>query len=99
MAKKRKELTVEQLENLTRGHGKKYVSLDEGAALYSIGKNTFRQMAKDAKATYTINRRVLVNIQKFDEFMEQSLCFISDCRDSGRYGCIEEEGNCLSCRP
>ena len=45
MAKKRKELTVEQLENLTRGHGKKYVSLDEGAALYSIGKNTFRQMA------------------------------------------------------
>ena len=49
MAKKRKELTVEQLENLTRGHGKKYVSLDEGAALYSIGKNTFRQMAKDAK--------------------------------------------------
>ena len=41
MAKKRKELTVEQLENLTRGHGKKYVSLDEGAALYSIGKNTF----------------------------------------------------------
>ena len=53
--------TVEQLENLTRGHGKKYVSLDEGAALYSIGKNTFRQMAKDAKATYKINRRVLVN--------------------------------------
>lgn len=71
MAKKRKELTVEQLENLTRGHGKKYVSLDEGAALYSIGKNTFRQMAKDAKATYKINRRVLVNIQKFDEFMER----------------------------
>lgn len=70
MAKKRKELTVEKLENLTRGHGKKYVSLDEGAALYSIGKNTFRQMAKDAKATYKINRRVLVNIQKFDEFME-----------------------------
>ena len=27
MAKKRKELSVEQLENLTRGHGKKYVSL------------------------------------------------------------------------
>ncbi|EOS70416.1 hypothetical protein C817_05814, partial [Dorea sp. 5-2] len=26
--------------------------------------------AKDAKATYKINRRVLVNIQKFDEFME-----------------------------
>ena len=71
MAKKRKELTVEQLENLTRGHGKKYVSLDEGVALYSIGKNTFRQMAKDAKATYKINRRVLVNIQKFDEFMER----------------------------
>ena len=54
MAKKRKELTVEQLENLTRGHGKKYVSLDEGAALYSIGKNTFRQMAKDAKVDMVI---------------------------------------------
>lgn len=70
MARKRKELSIEQPENLTRGHGKKYVSLDEGVALYSIGKNTFRQMAKGAKATYKINRRVLVNTEKFDEFME-----------------------------
>lgn len=36
MAKKRKELTVEQLENLTRGHGKKYGIITEATVVDHI---------------------------------------------------------------
>lgn len=38
-ARKRVELTREQ--------GKKYVKYDEGAALYSMGLNTFQRLAKE----------------------------------------------------
>lgn len=68
--KKRKEMDIEQLRKMVSGRAKKFVSLDEGAAIYSIGKNTFREMAKDAQATYRIKRRVLVNLEKMDEYME-----------------------------
>ena len=59
MAYKRNELNVEQLEALVRGRGKKFVSLKEGADLYSLGLHSFREIAKDAKAIYKIKRRVL----------------------------------------
>ena len=70
MAYKRNELNVEQLEALVRGRGKKFVSLNEGADLYSLGLHSFREIAKDAKAIYKIKRRVLVNTEKVDEFLE-----------------------------
>lgn len=69
--RKRKEMDVDQLQKLVvNGRVKKFVSLDEGAAIYSIGKNTFREMAKEAKAVYRIKRRVLVNLDLMDEYME-----------------------------
>ena len=49
---------------------KKWVRYDEGAILYSMGINSFRQLAKDAKAIYRVNRIVLVNTEKVDEYME-----------------------------
>ena len=70
MAFKRTELNVEQLEKLMHGSGKRFVSLEEGAALMSLGKNNFREVAKDAKAIYKIKRRVLVNMDRIYEYME-----------------------------
>ncbi len=67
---KRTDLSEEEIRLLTRWAAKKYVSLEEGAALYSLGLHNFQQLAKDAKATYKVGRRVLVNTEKFDEFME-----------------------------
>ena len=67
MAYKRNELNVEQLEALVRGRGKKFVSLKEGADLYSLGLHSFREIAK---AIYKIKSRVLVNTEKVDEFLE-----------------------------
>ena len=34
---------------LTREQGKKYVKYDEGAALYSMGLNTFQRLAKEPR--------------------------------------------------
>ena len=48
----------------------KGVRYDEGAVLYSKGINSFRQLAKDAKAIYRVNRIVLVNTEKVDEYLE-----------------------------
>lgn len=67
---KRREMNVEDLKKLVGGRVKKFVSLEEGAAIYSVGKNTFREMAKDAQAIYRIKKRVLVNLEKMDEYME-----------------------------
>ena len=68
MAYKRK--TDEEIKELVRKRGKKFVSYEEGAALYSLGLHTFQQLAKDAGAVYRINRRVLINIEIIDEYME-----------------------------
>jgi len=69
MAYKR-ELDIEKLEKIVKTKGKKFVSLAEGAAVYSMGLHTFREMAKDAGATYRIKRRVLVNLEEMDKYME-----------------------------
>lgn len=50
--------------------GKKMVRYDEGAKLYSMGRNKFMQIAKDAKATYKIDRTVLVNCDILDKYLE-----------------------------
>ena len=68
---KRKELSVEKLNSLMmNGRLKKFVSIEEGAMLYSVGKNTFREMAKEANAMYHVKSRVLINTEKMDEYLE-----------------------------
>lgn len=47
MAHKRNSVEVPELEKLLAGKKKKYVRYEEGAVLYSMGKNSFRQVAQD----------------------------------------------------
>ena len=69
MAHKRK--TVTDLEQRVIERKKKYVRYQEGGAeLYSMGLNTFREIARDAKATVRIKGIVLVNIEIFEEYLE-----------------------------
>ena len=70
MAYKRKQTDTTKVTDMIRTKGKKFVSYQEGAALYSLGLHSFQQLAKDAKAIYRIKRRVLVNTEKIDEFLE-----------------------------
>ncbi len=67
---KKRTRDLESLRTMVKSDGKKFVQLDEGAALYSIGLNTFRDIARDAGAIYRVKRIVLVNTELIDEFLE-----------------------------
>lgn len=54
---------------------KKFVRIGEGSIIYGIGHHRFIEMARAAGATYKINEgtggTVLINLEIFDEYMEQ----------------------------
>ena len=54
---------------------KKFVRIGEGSIIYSIGRHRFVEMARAAGAVYKVNEgkggTVLVNLEIFDEYMEQ----------------------------
>ena len=66
----RKRRDNEKFDEQIASGAKKFVKYDEGAKLMSMGENTFRQLAKDAKATYHLKRTVLVNMDIINEYME-----------------------------
>ena len=49
---------------------KRLVRYDEGAEMYSMGICKFMALAKDAEATFKIDRLVLVDLDIFDEYLE-----------------------------
>lgn len=49
---------------------KKYVRYKEGADLYSMCQSTFEKRAKEAKAVYKLDKLVLVNVEKFEKYLE-----------------------------
>lgn len=49
---------------------KRLVRYKEGAAMYSMGVNKFQALAKDARAILKIDRMVLVDLDRFDEYLE-----------------------------
>ena len=73
MPKARACLSLSELESLVREGTKKYVRYDEGAKLYSIGRNSFIELARDADAVYKIKGCAVVNINKIDRFIEENL--------------------------
>lgn len=49
---------------------KRFVRYKEGAEIYSMSQPKFEQLAKDAGATYKLNKLVLVNLDIFEEYLE-----------------------------
>jgi hypothetical protein len=49
---------------------RKFVRYSEGAEMYGMSEKKFSRMAKEAKATYKLNRMVLVNLDIFDKYLE-----------------------------
>lgn len=66
----KKRRVNERFDEQIASGAKKFVKYDEGAKLYSMGEVAFRQLAKDAKATYHIKRTVLVNVEIINEYLE-----------------------------
>jgi len=64
---------IEDVNKAVSSGQKLFVSYKEGKDLYSIGLHSFEQLAKDAGAVYHFKRRVLVNTQKVNEYLENFL--------------------------
>ena len=48
----------------------KFVRYKDGAMLYGRGLSKFQEIAKEAKATYKVDKIVLVNTEILDKYME-----------------------------
>ena len=57
----------------TRENAKRYIRYKEGAELYSVGLTKFQQLAKEAGAVIKVDKLVLVDCRRFEEFLE-SFC-------------------------
>ncbi len=64
MAYRKEQLTK------TRENAKRYVRYKEGAELYSIGLTKFQQLAKEAGAVIKVDKLVLVDCRRVEEFLE-----------------------------
>lgn len=64
------EFSIEALELLIQCSQKPYVSYAEGAKLYSLGRNSFIELAQEANAVRKIGGRAIVNVQKLNEYIE-----------------------------
>ena len=54
----------------TRQAEKKFVRYKEGAEKYSLGLTKFQELAREAGATYKIDKVVLVNCEIFEKYLE-----------------------------
>ena len=62
---------IQNLEAQVQSGNKRFVRYAEGAALYSLGLHTFREIAKEANAVYKVKRCVLVNLDMVNEYLEK----------------------------
>ena len=53
-----------------RQAAKKFVRYKEGAEKYSLGLTKFQELAREAGATYKIDKVVLVNCDIFEKYLE-----------------------------
>jgi hypothetical protein len=49
---------------------RKFVRYKDGAELYSMSLSKFMRLAKEANATYKVNKMVLVNCDILDSYLE-----------------------------
>lgn len=54
----------------TKQKVKKFVRYKEGAEMYSMCQSKFERMAREAKATYKLDKLVLVNTELFEKYLE-----------------------------
>lgn len=49
---------------------KKFVRYKDGAEIYSMCQSKFERMVREAKATYKLDKLVLVNTEIFEKYLE-----------------------------
>ena len=56
-----------------RVNKRRFVRVNEACEIYSMGLTKLKEVAKDAGATYKLNRMVLISLDKMDEYIETFL--------------------------
>ena len=51
-------------------YAKRFVRYEEGAKKYSMGLSKFQTLVREAKATYKVDKLVLVNCDLFEKYLE-----------------------------
>ena len=49
---------------------RRFVRLQQGANMYNMGLCSFRNLARDANATYRVKKIVLVDLDQVDDYLE-----------------------------
>lgn len=71
MEHKAASFEVPELEKILAKKKKRYVNYKEGMALYSMGRDSFRELAKDAHALLRIKKRAIIDLDILDDYLEQ----------------------------
>lgn len=69
MARKREGFTPEDLVLIKNSGVKRFVRYDEGKMLYSMGRNRFIELARDADARYMVRGVILCDTKAIDQFI------------------------------
>ena len=65
---------VPELEKILAKKKKRYVGYEEGMALYSMGKISFRKLAQEAHALLRIKKIAIIDLDILDDYLEQHRC-------------------------
>ena len=72
MPKMRKQLEEKELREMVMSGQKKYVTYKEAMLLYSLGRHSIEELAKDAKARYYVKGRVLIDTIQVNDHIENN---------------------------
>ncbi|MCF0127883.1 MAG: hypothetical protein HUJ70_04900 [Pseudobutyrivibrio sp.] len=77
MARTRHKLTADDLIAISKNNVKRFVRYDEGRIFYSMGRNRFIELARDANARYMVRGVVLCDTKAINEFILEN-CKVED---------------------
>lgn len=69
MARKRVQLTPEDLIAVSESGAKRFVRYDEGRVIYAMGRNRFIELVRDAEARYQVRGAILCDTEAINNFI------------------------------
>lgn len=64
-------IDLQKLQIIVEAAQKRYVNTNEGALLYSVGRNVFRDLGERAGARRKIGGKLIYNVEKINDYIEK----------------------------
>ena len=64
-------IDLQKLQIIVQASQKKYVNTNEGALLYSVGRNVFRNLGERAGARRKIGGKLIYNVELINQYIER----------------------------